>query len=488
MFRNRIELTPFNDGVAESLFGEKIMGGSFQYDWSFLATLRALTYPRMPQGDVLTLNFSASSYSGLDTQNYNDESLANALLQKGSAPRNMLRVHNFNNSRHEANVSWVDYVEKNFSRLRPGWVRFEKASLWFSQKKFSGAVFINAELKSAIVFVADMDIPRMHCIQSAIPAYLPWYFDPEKGMTETEIQLLQSLRENTDVNYRKCMSELAQKYNFREEIIRTKLAGFETAYERAEMNRVQTKIEELLDRISAAKRNMLEALERKKEYDIRALGLQERINNSPSGDSEIMNYFLVNPKLTLVDVSGTLITFYVRDYLEYYNEDEAKICINNRNSCIYPYSNNGRHSDMERLMRAIFIDKKLRIRFCAAYQFNINGYVSALAGFSGYGFDCAEFTPNPHIDRYACMGDYERFVNEYLAQNDYIGAIEQTVASCKSLNFGDAYVMQEFMGRMYRGSRDDVNMRCIELPDGKVVTPEEAIGYLKQEDNNGKDN
>ena len=55
-------------------------------------------------------------------------------------------------------------------------------------------------------------------------------------------------------------------------------------------------------------------------------------------------------------------------------------------------------------------------------------------------------------------------------------------ASCKSLNFGDSPVMSEFMRQMY-GLTDTTltNNRCIELPNGRVVTPKEAIEYLKSQ-------
>lgn len=64
---------------------------------------------------------------------------------------------------------------------------------------------------------------------------------------------------------------------------------------------------------------------------------------------------------------------------------------------------------------------------------------------------------------------------------DYIGALEQCVASCKSLNWGDSTVMGTFMNTMWN-SDDGYNNRCIELPDGRVVKPAEAIKWLEQQE------
>lgn len=87
--------------------------------------------------------------------------------------------------------------------------------------------------------------------------------------------------------------------------------------------------------------------------------------------------------------------------------------------------------------------------------------------------------PNTHIDRYHCMGNYSRTINELLRKRNYIGALEQCIASCKSLNFGDSAVMGEFMRTMW--SNNTVS-RCIELPDGRVVKPNEAIRWLDEQE------
>ena len=136
---------------------------------------------------------------------------------------------------------------------------------------------------------------------------------------------------------------------------------------------------------------------------------------------------------------------------------------------------------MKKLMYAIFIDQTLRIKLCSAYKFYLNGNVEGLSGHR-YGYEFRECTPNTHIDRYSCLGNYQRVINECLRRNDYIGAIEQCVASCKSLNFADSTVMSEFMSRLYGISNYDVNIKCIELPDGRVVEPKDAIAWLNEQE------
>ena len=137
---------------------------------------------------------------------------------------------------------------------------------------------------------------------------------------------------------------------------------------------------------------------------------------------------------------------------------------------------------MKMLMEAIFLKQSIRIKMCAAYRFEFGVQVTGLKGYH-YSSDFREFTPNTHIDAYQCLGNYRQAINQLIKDNDYIMALEQCIASVKSLNFGDSTVMSEFMSRMYGISDYNVNIRCIELPDGRVVEPKEAIEYLKSEVN-----
>lgn len=132
-------------------------------------------------------------------------------------------------------------------------------------------------------------------------------------------------------------------------------------------------------------------------------------------------------------------------------------------------------------MTEIFVREEpvLRIKFCAAYRFDLDGNVHAQGHHNFDDYKFAEYMPNPHIDRYRCMGGYERTINCLLGNRDYIGALEQCIASCKSLNWGDSTVMAAFMGTMWEDN--GCARRCIELPDGRVVNPIEAIRWVEQQ-------
>lgn len=481
MFRTTISNTPFTSSVANSLF-TNVNGNSYRGDYTFISTLRALVAPRMAENETLHLEFSTNAIS---LRNPEPTDIAYVVRDAvSSTPNNVIRVHDFRSTTPDYGSDWLELVQSEFGKHYSTWHLLEKVTLFF-KKQFDVICFVEPEKKSVILFTSGMDMKRMHYLQCGIFAYLPWYFNPDEGVSELEMELINSLRERTSQKYEECLVKLAQKYDFKTANIRRLLSGFETRFEEIEIGKTKDSLSHAMSNIEELNRQIGEWLKEQRLLEIKLLGLETKIAQS-NGDSEIMEYFMHNNNLVLESVDDTVMVFGVKTYLTYFDEEMARRVIDSGTS--YVYRPRGRAcnniipaEDMKKLMNAIFIDQTIRLRVCAAYQFRLEGNVSARSNFS-YGYEYAGFTPNTHIDRYACIGNYERQINSFLSKNDYIGAIEQCVASCASLNFGDSVVMQEFMSRLYGISDYSVNIKCIELPDGSVVTPKEAIEYLKSED------
>lgn len=482
MFKQVIRNTQLTTDAANSFF-QHIYGDSFQYDVSFISTLRALVAPRMKEGESIALSFYQSNYSASQLGNYSAKNAVRDVCDLEYCDPGRIIIHNFYNTSQDSNYAWMELMKSTFTSVYPDWHYLDKVTTFF-KKTFYALCFINPEKKSVIVFVDNMDIRKMHYLQCSIFAFLPWYFDPKLGVSKVEMELIESLREKTPTRYEDCIAKIAEQYDFRTARIRQLLSGFETRYERVECDNVRNQIQYCIDNIDGLSSQIADWLRQKNDYEIKLLGLETKIA-SGSDESEIMDYFLRNDRLVLDSVSDSTMLFSVKAYLEYFDEDMADRVIRSSTSYVYRPNDRGCNNiipaeDMEKLMRAIFLDQRIRVRVCAAYRFDMNGSVSAQRRYN-YGADCREYTPNPHIDGFACIGTYERSIIELLKRRDYIGAIEQCAASCKSLNFGDSTVMREFMRRIYGISerQDSINMRCFELPDGSVVTPVEAINWLK---------
>lgn len=492
MFKSVITSTPLVSDAANSFF-QHITGDSYNRDTTFVSTLRALVAPRMTNGEKLNLIFTSSSYTVREVSNNSTDRVINAICSNSPALNReaQIQIHNFSSSTQEDNIACMELMKSSFEQKYDGWHRLAKVTDFF-RKTFYVLCFINPDLKSVYIFADGLNMQRMHYLQCSIFAFLPWYFDPAKGVSELEMELINSLREKKSDKYEECIAKIASQYDFRTQKIRNLLAGFETRFERVECERIRNEIMSLINQIEDYNNAIGGYLRQKADKEIRLLGLETKIQQGESEDSEIMEYFLCNDKLVLEEVTDRYMVFSCMGYVEYFDEDMAKQMIDNKRS--YVYRPNGRmcnnyipEDDMKRLMYALFIDQTIRMKFCSAYQFELDGNVQALSGHH-YGYEFRECTPNTHIDRYSCMGNYQRAINELLKNHNYIGAIEQCVASCRSLNFADSTVMQEFMRRLYGLSDYNVNIRCIELPDGRVVEPKEAIVWLKEQEGEGEPN
>ena len=484
MFRTRINSTAFTSDVANDIFGQ-ISGIPFGSDYSLLSTMRALVYPRIKDtGECINIQITNSGeYYKLDTLNSVTNSRFNNFFLDAASNSDAGKVTLVNlNGDDEAIKYIIEKADEQIS-IFPGWKKLQKVSDFY-RKTFKVGCYISEELQSTILLVENLvDMRVFHYLQCSIFAFLPWFFDPKVGVTEDEMALINSLRERTPEKYEEAISKLAEQYDFRTLRINKYLDGFETKALVSQKESLINKIENIMNQIETLDRRISEYIKEKSDVDVRIMGINEKIL-SMEEDTELKEYFLCNDKLQLEEVSGDTLTFTCWNYLEYFDEDIAETVINNKHSFVYvcdgrKYDNVIPQKDMEKFMRAVFLDGILKIRFCAAYSFGLNGYVH---GIQGYKYDGTynKCMRNPHIDRYSCLGNYERVIDQFLIKGDYISAIEQCIASVKSLNFGDSVVMEKFVQDLY-GISGNPNV-CVELPDGRVVNPKDAIEYLKSQE------
>lgn len=486
MFKANITQTPFTTDAANACF-PNITGDKFGYDVTFLATLRALLAPRMNDRESIYLKFGSSNHSYSAVRGSRDEAVVSAICggYRLNSPGQLV-IHSIKGAHGQREVEENKKdIEANFKSIESGFTSAYRGYhrsdglKAFYRKSFLVDCYINPELKSSIVFVENLDNKKMHYLQVSILAMLSWYLDPKAGLSKDEMELVYSLRETTPEKYNQCLAKMAENYDFRTAKIRQMLSDFETKYEKAECEKVKREIESYDNHIRDLNHSIGDYLRQKNESCIRLMGLQAKI--AQGGDSEIMEYFLCNRHLVPERVTTSDMFFAVKDYLEYFDSDMAESIIENEHSFVYYYglastSEEGAKK-AERLMKEIFVsdNPRLRIRFCAAYQFGLNGSVEAIRDY-GFGIEFDGYMPNPHINRYRCLGGYSQHINEMLRKRDYIAAIEQCIASCKSLNWSDSTVMETFMSNFWDGAR------CIELPDGSVVKAEQAIQWLEEQD------
>lgn len=244
-------------------------------------------------------------------------------------------------------------------------------------------------------------------------------------------------------------------------------------YDQILINSVKKESLSKMEAIDTLNRNIRTFLSEKAGLDIKLLGLQAKSSES-NLSRELIEYFLCNKNLHIVKADEGSIEFVVTGSVAYFDEELAERVLTNERSSVSGAIN----APMKALLSAIFTKGILKLRVCAAYKLNLTVGVMGLRNFS-FAKELKDFIPNPHINDYACLGNYSAVMNQLTSSGDFVNVIEQCVASCQSINWGDQTVMGRFVGVFSDFSKG--GRKIIELPDRKNVTINEAIGWLESQ-------
>lgn len=482
MFRDKITETPFSTLEAGMLFNDKVFGDSYNADTTFVSTLRALVYPRMSEGD--TVMFRYRNYVTMPTSSENDFDyrITRSIREETGVfeePEQVLLIDCTRLS-EDARKKYLSFVEDGFEKQygESGFIRLNKMTDFF-QKMFKVLCYTNMRTKSAVIFIEFMDLRIFHYIQCSIFAFMPWYFDPATGVSEPEMNLINSLRADSSGQYIECLKVLASAYDFKSAKIKRILCGFESKALVVERDAISAQIQSIIRQIRSENERIGQLFSDKQQADIKLLGTIAAIDNA-GDESEVMEYFLANKSLDVVCCEDTTLTFIATGTIKYYDEDMAQRIIDNRGSYLYRTGIFG-NDDVKRLMNLIFIEREYGIRVCGAYSLNIRGNAEAPSWYK-YSSEYNTYLPNPHLQVYSCLGNNVGIINQALLEGNYIGAIEQCVSSCSSLNFADSAVMEAFVDMLFNGEYRGItcNKVCIELPNGKIVDAAGAIKFMKK--------
>ena len=113
------------------------------------------------------------------------------------------------------------------------------------------------------------------------------------------------------------------------------------------------------------------------------------------------------------------------------------------------------------------------LRICAAYTADMRTGLNALKNCS-FPAESKTYLPNPHIQQFGCIGTYAGRFQEYMQRKDYVGAIDQAAVSARNLNFYDSPVIGALAKDL-----SNTAIKCMEKPDGSLLTPKEAIIELE---------
>jgi len=473
VFTKEIHDLTLTSDAADRLFSNITESGT--PDDSFLATMRVLLRKRMDDRGVRLIckrvNLSEIEVSTLSATQAMGWFVPDVIQYPNSSEHNIVIIYMSN---AEAGRKMLEIIKANAGtgKRHMGDYTLQEDLRVFYARKLNALFYHSADDRSTVIFTDRLELKHFHALQMMLPKYLPSLFK-NNPLSESETALLKSLGDKTSTEYERLIEEFAKEIDIRAEIIRTKLAGFETAFERVRLDELKAEIDKHEIEYQGYLYSLRDVAEKIQERKYTLAGLECEIDKH-SDDSEIMGYFQCNKNLSLISVNGTVVEFVVHGYADVYDQEAFDKYVQNHKGYLYSQLNSAiTKAQMERLYKAIFADGIYKLRICAAYTADMKNGLKAAKMYM-FPPESNSYLPNPHIQHHGCIGSYAMRFQEYMRKRDYVGAIDQAVVSARNLNFYDSTVMMKFARELSCLSKS-----CIEKSDGTLLTPYEAVLELE---------
>ena len=482
--KNMGAVAPFVNDVAGHLFGN-ITGTSFNDDWSFLATLRAFLFRRMPKEDHVDLQIYRREYDAETIQTNDAGAVMDAIFNKSP---NTINVVNYraDDQTIEVLFNMLDDPEKGFVKHFGG---REQKDIEEQVKNFTNIRFyVNSEKRNSTILVQNMNLQKYHFIQILTVRALPWYFEhvtTDGGkttvvMSDQEKELIKSFREKYAPVYENAIAKIAEQIDFRDATIMAVLGDFEKKAHEAQAETVRNEISSTQRAIRDNEQRYKVLIDQLQDQNIRLNGLLYIVNNG-GDESELIDYFRHNKSLTPIDTCGTELRFIVKTFLEFFDENIFERYRDNgvmyRDMGAMNGFFRGSIEHRKKLIDAIFSEEpRLRVKLCGYFKLNTEGSVTSARDYN-FPKDCDDYLPNPHFKIHNCLGNNRTGINEALARGNVVGAIEQCISATKGVNMTEIdQTISRFLRWIY-----DSGKKIIRLEDGRDVTPKEAVEWLDEQ-------
>ena len=224
---------------------------------------------------------------------------------------------------------------------------------------------------------------------------------------------------------------------------------------------MQNKCEQLRREINNTETNLQEYYAELKQILLKISAIQ---NLEGATHNDTIEYLIKHPRIYLIDApSSNTIRFGINTPLINYDADLLRSFIDS------PKSNQYNGDVNKSLYTALFLNDKYRLwlRFNIVWSYSndqntwrlyraANVSNSAIVGNTEIGL------VNPHLHSYNCFGQNKSYIDKALADDDYILAIEQSIAAVGTLNFADGIVMHGLDSVIHRHINDRLGVRCVE--------------------------
>ena len=446
-------------GEDADIFFEHINGQKVMMDVSFVATLRALLGKRIGDRSMTFLPQRMQRNSDIDTISPLPSTIQLIYCNAGNSERT---------------DAMIDKAQERIGAF--GFAKVEKVTQWLS-RAFKCFAWSCEDQNAAIILTGPMDMKKLHILQATIPVVMPWYFKPNESgekFTDLEKELLSSLEQKDEKPYLAAIAKIAAQYDMREFIVRKRLGGITKRFHEIGLRNMENEIHEIERRIRDYFQSIEEQTRMRNDAMTRLYGLKAQLDKDDEGN-DLIDYFLNSKGMFLHGVNGTRVSFTAAGHMSVWDEDSAESIVESLDSYPYRYAErNGFDKErFQKFLRAIFIDRTLKIRMYADYYIDLEGSVDT-EHFSNHDPEIYEYFPNPHIENFDCLGNYKRAILECLQSGNTLAAFQYCYASAGSITWSDGIVMERFFQKM----TDEFDaIKCYEAPDGTVMAINQAIDW-----------
>ena len=315
---------------------------------------------------------------------------------------------------------------------------------------------------------------------SAMPRLLPWLFK-DHPLTPDELNYLRTLS-TPDISSESLVRMAEALYNKTDLPSRAVDKAIESLFKGTIDNRkkdLKRKIENLYRELQETRAHISDIFTDITRTNCELTGL-----NSKDESSFIMELkdFLHSQKDIIVNTTGEALLLTITTFLSNYDPDDVSTFVFDS---FTPYSGipTAARDDVRTLFKAIFVDHIFKVKMVANYKLDYNCHVTAIK--DSCSVSGSKAIPNPHINEYACLGNYNPMLADAEDNRDFISAIAICQQSAGSMNLVETISTDYFWNDFAAAYDEDIPV--ILTDTGESITPKQAIEQLKSANDSVKE-
>lgn len=384
-------------------------------------------------------------------------------------------------------IHLIETDNKGFSQVAipVNWIELNSTQFpvnVFLSKVIKTRVFCNLKTEKTIIVVTKTPTDQWYSrFCSILFRLLPWiYVDGKVPDDEIEVFRLFTQEKFDSNKFKEIIDETATRCNLREIALRKTLCGWENSIRGSLLNEAEECVTNHLEAVRNAELRLGECLDKLSvaQNHLKALSLLP-LDNSNS----VYQFFATHKQLHVISKkhggSASTIKFSILDTIEFYDYDVFSAVYNNPSSPLGKAP-----KDIRDIFWGLFGINKGVMRVEALFNLNnLSSLVPVCCDVSG---ECNDtHLPHPHLYHHGCLGGNKNYILKYMEDGDWDLAIEQAIAAVKNINFGDAVVLNEFIGDVKNRMTD---CKFIIADNGEEMTLMEFLYYIIQNEEEEKKN